>query len=194
MDESIIGDSYRVKTGSAISRLTNVKDTRYFRFKLEDSNTTYTIPQTVVDGSDSIQVQTSWDKKNLPGSTEPMVAYNFTDAPVMGLNIKYHEDMFREAGLATGDYLNVTYQFLALAYPSASGQIIKPPYCYIYIDCAVYRGFFTNLRVTMSGVIRNGYKTQCEVGGSFTIIRKYAPIQTNLATKGFRTYFSNETV
>lgn len=168
----------------------DTKNTKYFKFKLENENITYTIPQTVIDGSDTIQFVTSWYKQNIPGSTEPMVAYNYTDNPVVNINLKFHEDMWREANLDTDGYKDVINKFASLVYPSNNGQIIKPPYCLIYYDEYVYRGYFSNIRINQSGVVRNGYKTTCEISSTFNIIKKYAPIQSGVGS-GFRTYFSN---
>lgn len=168
----------------------NSENTKYFKFRVEGDSTTYTIPQTVNDGSDTIQFQSNWTKTNLPGSTEPMVAFNYVDAPTVAVNIKFHEDMWREVGLAISGYRQVISKFVAMIYPGEQGQIIRPPYCIIEIADAVYRGYFTNIRVNQSGIVRNGYKTTCEISGNFTIIKKYRPIYSGVANN-FRTYFND---
>lgn len=201
-------------------QMMNSINTKYFEFKLENESETYIIPSTTVDGSDTIQFSTNWTQLNISGSTEPMVAYNYTNAPTVNINLKFHEDTFQEAGLGYGDgllqgspYLAVINKFASLAYPSEKGEIIVPPYVYIYLGFYVYRGFFTNIRINQSGVIRNGYKTTCEINGNFTIIKKYAPRQTDvlggssvfvsgynanknvkksLMATGFRVYFGTE--
>ena len=168
------------------------ENTRFFKFKLENdlSNTIYIIPQTTVDGSDTIQFNVNWSRQNLPGSTEPMVAYNYTDAPTANINLKFHEDMWAECGLNISGYLDVINKFAALAYPSTQGSVIKPPYVMLYFNNYVYRGYFTSIRVNQSGVIRNGHKTTCEITSSFVIIKKYAPQQKGVAN-GFRLYFTD---
>lgn len=165
------------------------ENNRFFRFKLENENKIYVIPQTVNDGSDTIQFSTSWSKLNIPGSTEPMVAYNYTDAPVVNINLKFHEDMWKDAGLNVEGYSEVINKFASLAYPGSRGQVIIPPYVMVYIGTYVYRGYFSNIRINQSGLIRHGHKTICEISSSFTIIRRYAPVQLEVANK-FRTYFT----
>lgn len=167
------------------------QNTRFFKFRLESDSESKTsvIPQTVGDGSDVFQVASSWSKVNLPGSTEPMVAFNYVDAPTLTINIKFHEDMWREANLNPSGYLDVINKFISLSYPGASGQIIKPPYVIISFDNYTYRGYFTSIRINQSGVMRNGYKNMCEVSGSFIVIKKYAPKQLEIAS-GFRAYFN----
>lgn len=180
----------------------------YFRFRVEGEGLTYTIPQTVVDGSDIIQFQSNWTKQNLPGSTEPMVAFNYVDAPSININLRFHEDMWREADMDPSGYLNVINKFASLIYPSEQGQIIKPPYCLVYINGYIYRGYFTSIRINQSGNLRREYKkssqnsdsskestkyykTTCEISSSFVIIKRTAPIQSGIAG-GFRTYFGED--
>ena len=160
----------------------------YFRFKLENENIIYTIPQNVNDGSDTVQFSTNWSKLNLPGSTEPMVAFNYTDAPTINVNLKFHEDMWQEAGLDRSGYLNTIAKFASLAYPGSQGQKIVPPYVLVYIDNYVYRGYFTSIRINQSGMIRNGYKTTCEISSSLVVIRRYAPTQLGVSNR-FRVHF-----
>ena len=163
-------------------------NTKFFKFKLENEDKIYVIPQTINDGSDTIQFSANWSKLNLPGSTEPMVAFNYTDAPVTNVNLKFHEDMWQEANLDKSGYLDVINKFASLSYPGSKNQTIVPPYVMIYIDNYVYRGYFTNIRINQYGLIRNGYKIMCEISSAFTIIKRYAPIQLDVASK-FRVYF-----
>lgn len=172
------------------SLFSNTKNGQNFKFRLESENVTYSIPQSVVDGSDTVQFTSSWSKQNVSGSTEPMVAFNYVDNPTVNVNLKFHEDMWREAGLDTSGYQEVISKFAAMIYPGVKGQKITPPYSLVYIDEYVYRGFFTNIRINQYGVIRNGYKTSCEISSTFNIIKRYAPMQTGVGT-GFRTYFSD---
>lgn len=170
-----------------------VKETnnsKFFKFKLE-GGTTYTIPQGVNDGSNTFQVTTNWTKENLPGSTEPMVAFNFTDAPSINFNLRFHQDLWRDAGLDPKGYQEVANQFIALAYPGAEGQIIKPPYCIVNDGEATYRGFFTTIRVVQSGPVRDGVKVICEINSSFTVIRRYAPVQSGVGSTGYKIYFGS---
>lgn len=165
----------------------NTLNTRFFKFKLEAEGTTYTIPQSVNDGSDVIQFQSNWTQTNISGSTEPNVAFNYVSAPTMNINLKFHEDMWRECGLKQSGYKNVINKFASMIYPSGKSTI-KPPYCLIYFDNFTYRGYFTSIRINQSGVMRNGYKTTCEISSTFVVIKKYAPTQLGVAS-GFRTYF-----
>lgn len=165
-------------------------NTRYFKFRLETETSYYTIPQSVADGTDVITFSSNWTKQNIPGSTEPMVAFNYNDAPTLNINLKFHEDMWREAGLATTGYLEAINKFASIVYPGANGAIIKPPYVKFSYDLSTYRGYFTNIRINQSGPIRNGYRIYCEINGSFVVIRKYAPTQLGVKS-GFRSYFGN---
>lgn len=165
----------------------------YFRFKLEGESKETVIPQTVNDGSDTVSFASSWSKQNLPGSTEPIVAFNYADAPTLNINLKFSEDMWREAGLPQKGYLEAINKFASLVYPSLDNSdkgTIKSPYCLVYIDRYVYRGYFTNIRINQSGVIRNGYKTTCEITSSFVIIKKSSPIQNEVGNN-FRIYFGD---
>lgn len=169
--------------------MTDSLNTSYFKFRLESEGITYTIPQDVNDGSDIIQFQSNWTKENISGSTEPMVAFNYVDAPQVNINIKFHEDMWREAGLPISGYQTVISKFASMIYPGAQGEIIKPPYCRVYIGKYVYRGYFTSIRINQSGMIRRGYKTTCEISSTFTIIKTYSPKQSEISS-GFRQYFT----
>ena len=169
----------------------NTTNTKYFSFQFDGEDTIYTIPQTLNDGSDTVQFSSNWTKLNLPGSTEPMVAFNFVDAPTVPIQLKFHEDMWREAGLNPSGYRNVINKFVSLIYPGENGEIIRPPYCMLYVNDAVYRGYFTSIRVNQYGIIRNGYKTSCEISASFTIIKRTAPKRLGVSN-GFRVYFNAE--
>lgn len=170
--------------------MTDSQETKFFKFRLENEETTYVIPQTINDGTDVVQISSSWSKQNLPGSTEPMVAFNYVDSPNVNINLRFHEDMWRDANLDPANYRVVINKFASLIYPGEKGSIIQPPYCMIYTGDYVYRGYFTSIRINQSGIIRNGYKTTCEISSSFTIIRKYSPTQLGVGSS-FRTYFGN---
>lgn len=166
---------------------------KFFRFRIEGENAlTYTIPQNVVDGSDVIQFQSSWTKENLPGSTEPMVAFNYVDSPTININLDFHEDMWREVehiGNITS-YQSVICAFSSLVYPPVENNRIKSPYVILTMgDNMIYRGFFTNIRINQYGVMRNGYKTSCKINSNFTIIKKTAPERKDVVN-GIRVYFS----
>lgn len=165
--------------------------TSFFRFNMEGSNKTYVIPQTVTDGTDVVQINSNWSKTNLPGSTEPMVAFNYVDSPTMNINLKFQEDMWREANLTSPTYLEVINAFTSMIYPKAENGIIKPPYCIVSIgNGTIYRGYFSNIRINQYGTMRNGYKTTCEIQSSFNIIKKTSPKQLDIEGYGFRAYFN----
>lgn len=169
----------------------NSINTRFFKFKFEGEDGYFTIPQDVTDGSDTIQFSSNWTKQNLPGSTEPMVAFNYVDNPTININLKFHEDMFRDAGYNigyNGEYRRVIGAFARMVYPSAKGAIITPPYVYIYMGQYVYRGYFTSIKINQYGIVRNGYKTSCDITGTFNIIKKTSPTQNGMFN--FRVYFS----
>lgn len=174
----------------------------YFKFRFENESKTYVIPQDVKDGSDVIQFQSNWTKENLQGSTEPIVAFNYVDAPQVNINIQFHADMWNEAGFDLQPNIYPTYEetinaLASLVYPGGT-EYIEPPYCIISYGNYVYRGYFTNVRINQSGVIRevvtsdgatHSYKTLCELNSTFVIIKKTAPKRLALV-KGFRTYFN----
>lgn len=188
----------------------NIKDNdkfNFFRFKVEGENVQYIIPQSVRDGTDTINFTSNWESINLPGSTEPMVAFNYVNAPSINVNLKFHEDMWREiyADLSFWDnhsvvvtnlpsYTDVISKFASLIYPSVKNQTIKSPYCTIYFDGYIYRGYFTNIRINQSGIIRNGHKVECEITSSFTAIKRTSPtklgVSGSTSINGFRSYFT----
>lgn len=169
----------------------NDENTRWFRFKQEgEGNPIYTIPQTVVDGSDTISFQSNWTKENVQGSTEPMVAFNYVDAPQININLKFHEDMWREAqGSLNNSYIDVINKFASMIYPGENNQMLKSPYCLVYIGTYVYRGYFSSIRINQSGPFRNGYQVSCEINSTFVIIKKTSPKRLGVSD-GFRTYFN----
>lgn len=165
----------------------------FFRFMIEGQNVSYIIPQNITDGSDTVQFSSNWSKMNLPGSTEPMVAFNYVDSPIVNINLKFQEDMWREVPNipANSSYLNVISAFASMVYPSASGDVIKPPYCLVDLgNGTVYRGYFTNIRINQYGIMRNGYKISCEITSTLNIIKKTSPKQLDIGN-GFRSYFAD---
>lgn len=165
----------------------------YFRFRFENdpNNICYTIPQSVTDGSDIIQFSSNWSEINLSGSTEPMVAFNYVNAPVVNINLKFQEDMWREVGETKLDasYEQVISAFASMIYPDEQGSVIKPPYCIVNFGNNIsYRGYFNNIRINQYGTMRNGHKTTCEISSTLHIIKKIAPRRKNI-TNGFRVYF-----
>lgn len=174
---------------SSTPTIVGKNENRYFYLSTGDK--TYVIPQIVSEGSDAISFSSSWTKVNLPGSTEPMVAFNYVDAPTLSINLKFHEDLWNDNGLGRGGYLEAISGFASVIYPSNNGDVINPPYCTISCgNSTTYRGYFTSTKINMTGVIRNGYRTTCEISGSFVVIKKSSPVKSGVANS-YRTYFSS---
>lgn len=160
---------------------------RYFSFKLENENEEWIIPNTTTEGSDGINFSTSWSTQNVQGSTEAMTAFNYVNNPTLSVNLKFHEDLFKEYQISHS-YLETINKFASLAYPSENGTQIIPPYVKIYFNNYIYRGYFTSIKITQSGPLRNGYRIVCEITSQFTVVSKTAPRQSGISSS-MPTYF-----
>lgn len=89
---------------------------QYFKFKVENESTRYTIPISVTEGSDSFTVNSSWTKQNVQGSTEGMVAFNYVDNPTLNISIKFNEDICRELN-SSQSFEKIVSKLVALQYP-----------------------------------------------------------------------------
>lgn len=163
---------------------------KYFSFKLENENEEWIIPNTTVEGSDGINLSTSWSTQNVQGSTEAMTAFNHVNNPTLSVNLKFHEDLFREYQISHS-YLETINKFASLAYPSEKNNKIVPPYVKIYFNNYIYRGFFTSIKITQSGPFRNGYRISCEISSQFTVVSKTAPRQSGVSSL-FPKYFGGD--
>ena len=160
---------------------------QYFKFKVENESTRYTIPISVTEGSDSFTVNSSWTKQNVQGSTEGMVAFNYVDNPTLNISIKFNEDICRELN-SSQSFEKIVSKLVALQYPGEKSGHIVAPYVWISYDNFAYRGYFSNLRVTLTGPYRNGHKTICEVTGTFNIVKKHSPTHSGVAND-YRKYY-----
>lgn len=160
-----------------IKRNNNVE---FFSFRLEDESELWEIPNTVTDGSDTISLNSDWQKTNIMGSTEPMVAFNYVDSPTIPISIKFHADMFREYNLKH-TYEATIGKLLSLVYPDdRNTSYIKPPFLRVQYGNSIYRGYFTNIRVTTSGPIRNGLKVICQFSATLNVVKKQAPKMSDI--------------
>ena len=68
---------------------------QFFKFRVIGEST-WTIPAPVMENSESISITSSWSTTNVQGSTEAMSAFNFVNNPTIPINIKFHEDLWRD--------------------------------------------------------------------------------------------------
>lgn len=170
------------------------KDINFFKFRV--NGTTYTVPTTTTEGSDSFSLTSSWSTVNLQGGTEAISAFNYVNNPTIPINLKFNEDLWREPECI--NQLNVSYEKLisimaSLQYPIESSGKILPPYCTIEYNGNIFRGYFTNVRLTQSGPFRqNGsskpYRTVCDFTGQFTVVKSSAPTRSGVANS-IKTYY-----
>lgn len=161
-----------------------------FTFKVQNENTKWVIPVTTVENTDGITISSNWTKQHLQGGTEPIVAFNYVDNPTITINLKFHEDLWREyPNYATGTYESAIAKLASLQYPSGANTI-ESPYVYIAFNNKAYRGYFQNMKITQSGPIRDGHRIVCDVSGSFVIVKSSSPQKSGVAS-GFNNYFAN---
>lgn len=178
------------------------KDINFFKFNLEESGEgTYVVPNTTTENTDSISFTSNWTTVNIQGSTEAVSAFNYVNNPTIPINLKFSEDMWREypEDLKNHTYEETVAMMAALQYPIESGSKILPPYCKIHFNGYIYRGYFTNVRITESGPFRTtradgsktvSHRTICEFNGQFTIVKKSnSPSRRNIASAAYKTYF-----
>lgn len=141
-----------------------------------DKNLTIEIPSTTIDGTDTITITSKWSSADVQGGTQSLVAYDSVDNPNLPIQLKFNKDLCSEFGIS---YTKTINNFARIQYPVEVGNKIKPPYCKIQFDGRVYRGYFTNVRITLSGpylISRKGkrdkYRSQCEVSAQFVLSPK----------------------
>ena len=156
------------------------KEINYFQFKVAGESETWSIPVTVVEGSTSINMSATWDKVNVQGSTEAMSAFNYVDNPTIPINLKIHEDLWREYNLKH-TYLETISKFASLIYPGDNYGTLSAPYVYIFFDGYGFRGYFSSLKVTPTGPLRDGYRVACDISGSFIVVKSTAPTKSGIA-------------
>lgn len=150
----------------------NAAKIQFFKVKPEYGDTTIEVPNTTVDGSDTITLSSKWSMANVQGGTQSLVAYENVDNPNIPIQLKFSEDLCREFGK---NYKNIINNFAKIQYPVEVNNKIKPPYCKIEWDGKVYRGYFTNVRITLSGpYLGKGkeYRSQCEISAQFVLSPK----------------------
>lgn len=134
----------------------------------------FTIPCTVLDGTDAIQLQSRWTTVDVQGGTQSLVAYENVQNPTVPIQIKFNQDLCREFSGTVSSYESIIRGFANIQYPVEDSGKIKPPYCKISWDGKTCRGYFTNIRITLSGPYKRGfnYKSECEISANFTISPK----------------------
>lgn len=172
-------------------------DVNFFKFKPENdkNGTVYVIPNTTVE--DSLSFSSNWTTSNVQGSTEAISAFNYVSNPTLPINLKFNEDLWREYpnDLKIG-YIETINGLASLQYPIETGGIIYPPYCRIEFNNKIFRGYFTNIKLTESGPFRrsvdrfgrvsngNLHRTHCEFNATFIIVKKNAsPTRVGVASQ-----------
>lgn len=176
-------------------------DVNFFKFKPENESVVYTIPNTT--NEDSLSFTSNWTTSNVQGSTEAVTAFNYVSNPTIPINLKFCEDLWREyPNDLTIDYVKTINGLASLQYPVVKGSTIYPPYCRIEFNGKVFRGYFTNIKLTESGPFRrsvnkNGvisnntmHRTHCDFTASFVVVKSSsAPTRSGIANS-LNNYFS----
>lgn len=164
---------------SLISNLSS----QFFKFRV--AGETWTIPVTPVENSDSLNFSSNWSTVNVQGSTEAMSAFNYVNNPTLPINLKFHEDLWREYNLSH-TYEETIAKLASLQYPGAQynqdSSTIEAPYIFISYKGYTFRGYFTSMRITESGPIRNGHNVLCEISAQFTIVKSTSPTREGVAS------------
>lgn len=150
---------------------------QFFTVKSENnSSLSITVPSTTIDGTDTITISSTWSTASVQGGTQNLVAYDKVDNPSFTVQLKFSKDLCSEFNL---NYVNIIKNFAKIQYPVEVDNKIKPPYCKISWDGKVYRGYFTNVRITQSGPYMTGrdgvvdkYRSQCEIAAQFVLSPK----------------------
>lgn len=152
---------------------------QFFQFRIPGEST-WTIPVVTTENSDSINFTSVWSTVNVQGSTEAMSAFNYVNNPTIPINLKFHEDLWREYNPGH-TYEETIAKLASLQYPGGTSTI-TPPYVFIFFKGYTFRGYFTSMRITESGPIRNGHNVMCEVSAQFTVVKSSAPTRSGIAS------------
>lgn len=158
----------------------------FFRFKVAGENERWTIPVIPKENSMSINLTSNWTTVNVQGSTEAMSAFNYVNNPTIPINLNFHEDLWREYSLSHS-YEETINKLAALQYPGGSETIVAP-YVYIYFCDYAFRGYFNSMRISTSGLWRNGHNVQCEVSAQFVVVQSTSPNKSSIESS-FKTIF-----
>nr|CAI9751274.1 hypothetical protein DGKKSRWO_DGKKSRWO_CDS_0014 [uncultured phage]CAI9752124.1 hypothetical protein CVNMHQAP_CVNMHQAP_CDS_0014 [uncultured phage] len=168
----------------------NIDNNSFFTFKVETENKKWVIPIIPNEGSDSINIQANWTTQNVQGSTEAIAAFNYVNNPTLTINLKFHEDLWRTYKYKVTDTYDKTVSKLAsLPYPGGT-SIIQPPYVKISYADTVYRGYFTSMRITQSGPMRDGHRVITEISAQFIVSKSSSPNKNGVAGN-YKTYFGS---
>lgn len=159
------------------SNFLNLARKEFFRLVSEHGDISLYVPNTISDGNDTITFSSKWNSQDVQGGTQPLVAYENVGSPTMQIHLKFNEDLCREFGNGTNvtaSYTEIIDGFTNIQYPPIIGGKIKPPYCKIAWDGRVYRGYFTNVRIALSGPYLKSkkYRSVCEISAQFVISPK----------------------
>lgn len=158
---------------------------QFFQFRVPGEST-WVIPAPPVENSDSFNLTSSWSTVNVQGSTEAMSAFNYVNNPTIPINLRFHEDLWYEYDM-DHTYEQTIAKLASLQYPGGTSTI-TPPYVFISFNRHVYRGYFTSMRITQTGPIRNGHRIMCEVSAQFTVVKTTAPTKSGVENSFKNTY------
>lgn len=170
--------------------LMNIAKGNFFTISPEGNGSKIIIPTTTKDGSDTLTLASNWSQQNVQGGTQSLVAYNYVENPSMNINLTFNADLCREFQGQCSSYENIINNIGKIVYPAESSGKIVPPYCRINWDGKTYRGYFTNVRITLTGpykATKNGrqsYRSECEVTGQFIVSPKTSIRRSNINING----------
>lgn len=159
----------------------------FFQFKVPGEST-WTVPTIVAEKSDSINFSTSWSTVNVQGSTEAMSAFEYTGNPTIPISLTFHEDLWREFNITSHTYEETISKLASLMYPGESNGTISAPYVILYFKGFIFRGYFTSMRVTTYGPMRNGHNVMCDISAQFTVVKSSSPSRSGVRDS-FKTTF-----
>lgn len=166
----------------------------FFSFRVEGESSWKVPVTTSNDDGDKINLGATWSTTYVQGSTEAIVAFDHTNNPSININLKFHEDLWREYPQAHS-YEDTISKLASLVYPNDTNGSIEPPYVTISYNSAIYRGYFTSLNISQTGPLRHSsttgktYRVVCTVTGNFVVSKKNsAPTRTSVASS-FKTNF-----
>ena len=91
------------------------QDIVYFKLKPPGEGT-WIIPVAPIEGSDSLNFTSSWSTVNVQGGTEAISAFNYTNNPTIPINLKFHEDLWRECNITSHTYEETIAKFASLQF------------------------------------------------------------------------------
>lgn len=180
----------------------------FFSFRCENESDIWYIPVLISEGSNSISISSSWDKQNIMGTTMGMSAFNYVDNPSYNIEFTFTEDLFWEYNTVNGlinnhSYIQTVSKLASLQYPTTgTNNTISQPYIKISFDYQVFRGYFTSVKITQSGMLKssdrlgndtvnNYHRTTCLFSGNFVVAPRAGITRNDVANNLINSFGSN---